>query len=291
MNVLFISTVRSDFYIGVYKKIKYQVLGFKQNNSSVDLVYCKDKNYYLNDEIIGGFWISSLRALSLFRLLIKFNLKKYDVLYVRYIYPSILTYLLIKLAIVRGFKGKVLVEIPSYPYEGEYSGSVLSKIVLRVDKYFARFLKKVVNKIVTYSEDSDIFEIPCVNIFNGIPEIESSEFSKKRAEKDIVITSVANYSFWHGVDRILNSMNEYRIENLKLNIVGFGVEINRLKEIVNNSSYLSNCVSFLGAKYDKELHEIYKNTDIALGCLGNHRKGIHTIQALKIGSIVLMDCL
>ena len=63
-------------------------------------------------------------------------------------------------------------------------------------------------------------------------------------------------------------------EKIKFHIVGEGSETAKLKKIVEDNIELHDIVIFHGFKLGKELDEIYNNSDIALGSLGNHRKGL-----------------
>ena len=65
--------------------------------------------------------------------------------------------------LLRGIKRrkvKIFVEIPTYPYSEEIS----KKIKKCVDKLSVLFLKKYVDKIVTFTDDSKIFGIETIKI-------------------------------------------------------------------------------------------------------------------------------
>ncbi|MGL5382363.1 MAG: glycosyltransferase [Culicoidibacterales bacterium] len=183
-------------------------------------------------------------------------------------------------------KVKILLEIPTYPYDGEYKFELNKKYLsFTIEKKYRKKMKKYIDYVVTFSSDKEIFDIPCINISNGI-NFSDIQFRKTKKEtKKIVFTSISSCDYWHGIDRFLNSLNQYVEQNptekIKFNIVGEGSETPKLKQIVQTSENLSKVVVFHGFKSGKELDEIYNETDIGIGCLGNHRKGIYTIQALK----------
>lgn len=181
----------------------------------------------------------------------------------------------------------IIVEIPTYPYDSEYKfGFNKRYLSFIIEKKHRNKMEKYIDYIVTFSEDEKIFGVPCINISNGI-NLEKLNIVKKikATENTIRFTSISSCDYWHGIDRFLNSMENYLEKNptskVKFNIVGEGREIANLKKIVSDSSRLSESVIFQGFKSGKELDEIYNETDIGIGCLGNHRKGIYTIQALK----------
>ena len=107
----------------------------------------------------------------------------------------------------------------------------------------------------------------------------------KKQHDGINFLSVSNCSFWHGIDRFLYSLLQYRKnggkEKIKFYIVGEGNETSKLKKIVEDNIELQDIVIFYGFKSGEELDEIYNNSDIALGSLGIHRLKLESVQPLK----------
>jgi glycosyltransferase involved in cell wall biosynthesis len=101
---------------------------------------------------------------------------------------------------------------------------------------------------------------------------------------DINVIAVAVFSFWHGYDRFLRGMGQYYAaggkRNILLHMVGDGVSMNEYKEIVEKYE-IEDKVIFYGQKSGKELDKIYNISNIALECLGSHRKGISISSSLK----------
>lgn len=279
------------FEKGVLKKINSQVKALNKY-LEIDCIEIKHNKYYLNNLEIGSGNTLSKTLHSRINKKIKnikiiYNLRKkklysdYKCIYIRYLGSYPWTYSYIKFLKKIGLK--IIIEIPTYPYDNEIKKE---NIFTKIDKYYRKKLSKYVDRIVTYSEDKEIWGIPCINISNGIDLEEVRLVNRKeKSKEEIIFTSVSNCSFWHGIDRFLKSLEKYgEQENKKeiiFNIIGEGTESYNLKEIVSKSEYLSKVVKFQGFKMGKDLDNIYDETDIAVGCLGNHRKGIYTIQALK----------
>lgn len=179
---------------------------------------------------------------------------------------------------------KIILEIPTYPYDREIEKKISSKITAYIDKKYRKKYKNYVDYIVTFSEDAEIWGIPCINISNGI-DLDDTKIINKVEDDVLTFTSVSICAAWHGIDRFLNSLDNYLKQNttrkVKFNIVGEGVETNKLKKIVNDSSHLSKNVIFHGFKSGEELDAIYNETDIAVGSLGRHRSGLTSLKTLK----------
>ncbi|MGL5056630.1 MAG: glycosyltransferase, partial [Fusobacteriaceae bacterium] len=269
---------------GILKKIIYQQKAIQNNNINVNLISTDYSYLYFNKDKIKKYNNVYKAKLSWIKdSLTEKYISENDLFYIR---NSSVDFGLV-LALNKIKHKKIILEIPTYPYDGEKKMNSLKNIITIVsDKISRVFLKKSIHRIVTYSEDKEIWGIPCINISNGIDLEEVQMVNKQEKDKNkIVFTSVSNCSFWHGIDRFLISLEEYgkldSKKEIKFNIVGEGSESAKLKEIVSKSEYLSKVVNFAGFKSGEDLDHIYDETSIAVGCLGNHRKGIYTIQALK----------
>ncbi|MCI6152853.1 MAG: glycosyltransferase [Fusobacterium perfoetens] len=278
----------SEEDIGVRKKVNYQCKAFKNLDYKVVQMSRKDYTTFLYklESKSNGIIKKFLKIFSSVLLLKKTDNKKYfqkeDVLYIRYFMSSpILINYLKKL---KEIGVKIIIEIPTYPYDQEIKKETLRS---KWDKKYRFELYKYVDKIVTYSNDKEIWGIPCINISNGIDLDEVKIVNKKRKDiNKIIFTSVSNCSFWHGIDRFLNSLLEYKKnggeKEIIFNIVGEGTETSKLKSIVEDNPILKESVIFHGFKSGMGLDEIYNNTDIAVGSLGIHRIiGLKEVQPLK----------
>lgn len=294
MKLYYFTQVKPDD-VGVYKKKVFQEKSFLKNGIDLKKTYCKLKKnsyeYYIEKYKIGEesykYKLDFIRRRLFQKIKIYKNIQKiikiYDikVIYIRYYRSDYYFYIFLKN--LKKNNTKIIIEIPTYPYDNEVRKSNIS---LLLDKYYRKKLYKYVDRVVTYSDDKKIWNIPCINISNGIDLEEVHLVNKKEKNKNkIVFTIVSNCSFWHGIDRMLYSLEEYgknaNKKEIIFNVVGEGNEINKLKEIVIKSKNLLKVVKFTGIKVGKELEEIYDQTDIAIGSLGRHRSGVDTMRALK----------
>lgn len=157
-----------------------------------------------------------------------------------------------------------------------------------MDKKYREELYKYVDKVITYSNDKEIWGIPCINISNGIDPNEVSIIDKniEKSINEINFIGVAGIAFWHGFDRFILSMAEYYKNNpkeiVKFHIVGDGNKetVNALKNLVKENK-LEDYVVFYGYKVGKELDEVYNKADIGVGGLAAFRQGLTTGSGLK----------
>lgn len=175
----------------------------------------------------------------------------------------------------------ILWEIPTYPYDFE-DHSPIEKIENCLDKRWRKHLKKYVDRIVTFSEDSSIFGIPCIRLENGI-DIEEISVRKphKQEDDEIHLIAVAVLHDWHGYDRLLEGMGQYYKNNgekkIYFHLVGDGPAKSQYEELIEKYG-LQKFVKIYGYLSPQESAKIYDKCDIAIESLAWHR--IH----VKIGS-------
>lgn len=179
---------------------------------------------------------------------------------------------------------KIIFEIPTYPYDKEVCMSTKDIIFLLKDKWNRRRLRKYVDRVVTFSEDKEIWGIKTIPIYNGIDFSTISERKIKKDTSTIDVIAVANIAIWHGFDRFLEGMGQYYREGGKrsivLHLVGDGMVVEDYKNIVDRYK-IKEHVKFYGWKNAEELDEIYDSADIALDVLGGHRKNLFLSSSLK----------
>lgn len=183
---------------------------------------------------------------------------------------------------------KVVMEIPTYPYDSEYSRAPLrARAVLQIDKIFRGAMARRLSRIVTFSDLSAIFGVPTIRISNGIDfgaiPLKASE---NRPGDVIRLTGVADIHFWHGFDRVIEGMAEYYRTSpereVEFHVVGSGVpsQLEMLRALAAKY-HLESRVIFHGPKSGTELDAIFENADMGIASLGRHRCGIDRIKTLK----------
>lgn len=294
MDILFLTFNELSASNGISKKILYQKKALEINGFTVHLVYVvlKDFKYelYINDRKIASyhrniFWTLKLVSLKLkFLSYVKENcIKNVYVRYTQYASPTIV-------ALFKAFKCegmKVVLEIPSYPYDDEFK-TVKLKMFLIWERFWRERMAKYIDYIVTFSNFEKIWLRPTLKINNGI---DFSSIAVKSVNRQITnrleIIAVAGVSFWHGFDRVIEGLKLYyesQPQNVQVyfNIVGKGniTTYNSLVDLVSKYN-LNKYVIFHGAQFGTALDALFESADVAIASLGCHRKNIEEIKALK----------
>jgi glycosyltransferase involved in cell wall biosynthesis len=182
---------------------------------------------------------------------------------------------------------KTFIEIPSYPYDLEYENKQwYKKFGLYLDKIYRKKLKDSVDIIFTPGpQQESIYGVNAVSFNNGVntEDIEERKYSGKK-EGVLRFIGVANLNSWHGYDRVIKGIAEYYKDkddiDFVFNIVGEGIELNNLKDLVKELE-LQDRVIFHGFKSGKELDQVYNNSDIAISSVGLYRLGVAPRLVLK----------
>ena len=277
MNTYYVTGIKRDLWgSGVRKKIDQHMKLLKEFFGDNQYIYLRRDNKFL----------ANLFGLLLLTSEYKTNkldsICKGSIVYIRYIRLDIqLLYALHKLS----KRALLVMEIPTYPYDGEYN-SFFDKFKLLQDKILRNYLRRYVKRIVTYSSDDNIFGIPTIRISNAIDVEKEIKFDKYTGcTEDINMIAVANFGFWHGYDRIINGLADYYNSDgdrkVFLHIVGTGEKIiKEYKEIVSKYG-IEKYVLFYGERNNEELDRVYNKCLIGIDALGRHRAGVYYNSTLK----------
>ncbi len=177
---------------------------------------------------------------------------------------------------------KVVIEIPTYPYNQTYGLSIRT-IVKRVFDYFlSGCLQNYVSRVVTYSPDKEIWNIPTINTMNGV-SFKDIPISNKTSidPNEIHLISVSMTYPCHGYDRVIEGMKKYSgVRKIIYHIVGTGSEISKYQKMIADY-HLSDCVILHGFLSGEKLETVYNQADIAINSLAIHRIGLVTESTLK----------
>ena len=160
---------------GISKKIHYQVKALKECGLDVRTCYYQttphgDRRWIVDDEIIAdfgtGFTAKVWKRVYYSPISEYVRREKIEFVYMRSFHnasPFILQ-------LVRKLKqagAKVVMEIPTYPYDQEYVAWSM-KFTLAIDRCFRHRLAKELDGIVTFSNAEKIFGGKTIRISNGI---------------------------------------------------------------------------------------------------------------------------
>jgi hypothetical protein len=299
MKGLFIIFEALSDHSGISKKIKAQVKGFINNGiemelSSFSLDDTKNYNYAtrtVNGKVIENFKTNSLlnkiQRISCFNKLYEYIQKnKIDFVYIRYVHTAS-PFFIKFLKKLKENSVKILLEIPTYPYDDEYKyASLKQKTFLIVEKFYRKKLRYYVDNIITVQNYNSIFGINTIKIGNGFDLTDIPIVKKDNSIDSINLIGVASLNIAHGFDRVIKGLCTYyskpQLKQVYFHIVGDSntKEANKYKRLVSSCN-LTNYVIFHGKRFGKELDLLFNSSDIGIGCLGNHRKKIVEAKSLK----------
>jgi glycosyltransferase involved in cell wall biosynthesis len=286
MKVLFVySQVEKNLETsGEAKKMMMQKDAMEANGVESDIIYhvCNGRFFKLYIRAIG-LPIYSNKFIR--ELLDRIQKGKYDTLYIR---KHIFDYSFVRM-IKRVRKEypslNVIVEIPTYPYDREWESFVDWPFLIK-EKYQKVKIKKYIDYFITFSNDDEIFGVPCIKMKNGVdPDVLTRRVIHDSKDNRIELLGVAGVETWHGFDRIIRGMHEYYANggtyDIIFHIVGNGGEIGNLKKLVSKCE-LEDRVIFHGPKHGDELNRMFDISDIGVGSLGMYRIGMQEGYTLKL---------
>lgn len=290
-----------DFESGISKKCLGIIDAFKQKytvdvfNESKGLVYFNDelikdssqtkakvRLYYYNDYLLGQFHLIKNKIQG----------NKYDVAYIRF--PGFISLGLV--AFLNRLKKHnpgiiIYVEIATYPFKKEIKGR-LATVRYYITRLLIPVFAKYVDRIVTYSDDKIIWNIPTINISNGyynpaLQHLKCSESNtiNKSGDDRFHVAMIAQFSNWHAPDLLIESLIQYYKSNsnsrdVVIHFIGTGPNLSECKKQAEKAN-ISDKVIFHGKKNISEIVEILEPVHVCVGTLGYHRKELQLGSCLK----------
>ena len=275
---------------GVSKKVAAQVKAFnKQSECHLCSYENRGSKRYIKVDGQDICEISNANSL-LYRKRIFDSILKYinetgiNVLYIRYTLNADYYYISFLKAAKR-LGCKILIEIPTYPYDSEFKNASLKrKLLHQVEMFFRQWLRSCCDYIVTTSEQENIFNLPTLRISNAVDPDDIPLNPSTQKKESYRFIAVGQIAFWHGYDRMIAGFRDYYKNNpeteVYLDIVGNGHALPELQALVKDYD-LEKYITFHGRREGAELNAIFTNADMAIGCLGCHRKSLVEVKSLK----------
>jgi len=292
-KVLFIIFHGFDPNNGISKKISYQVNALKQCGMEVHLCYMDENG--TKKRIIDGNIIADYGNGILSKILKRIDfsaISRYvknnhiDIVYIRSNHnANPFTIRMVKQ--MKKYGAKVVMEIPTYPYDSEYEAQGMSNQIFQ-DKLFRNNLAKQLDAIVTFSDYNQIFGQRTIRISNGI-DFDSVKMKTtiNDTSKELNLIGLAEIHEWHGFDRLVMGLADYYSKQqnyiVRFHVVGyfFSAEIeNEFKKIISDD-HMEDYVILYGKEHGDELDMLFNKCDFGIGSLGRHRVGIDKIKTLK----------
>lgn len=285
---------RSQKMAGVFKKMLGQLNGFSHAFDDVYALYMNLNRQVLchyndgnlveiknwNPIAIAGeqkrFWENAGNAISHIDV---------DAVYARYdqMYESPALTMFMSKAYRKGIVTGI--EFPTYPYEKE----ILNASKLASDNRHRSDLHEVTMHAFSTCAAENIINIPN-QMFNNKVDLRRIPFERQAAHYycsnvALEMITVANISFWHGIDRVIEGLRDFKrkydIESVKYHIVGEGNALSQLREQVDKYG-LNQVVDFHGFLDGKSLSALLHRAHVGIAGIGLHRKHIQVNSALKV---------
>lgn len=278
---------------GISKKISYQVDAFKACGMETHLCYMDEatsKKRIVDGTVIADYGhgtMSKILKRTEFSSITKYAKDHHiEFVYIRSNHnANPFTIRMVKQMKEAGMK--VVMEIPTYPYDSEYETQGMSKQIFQ-DKIFRNQLAKHMDAIVTFSDYEQIFGQQTIRISNGI---DFNSVKVKTAindtSKELNLIGVAEIHRWHGFDRLVWGLAHYYAQPqdyiVRFHVVGyfFSEEGETAFKKIISDHHMEEYVILYGKKHGEELDEIFDKCDFGVGSLGRHRVGIQKIKTLK----------
>lgn len=171
---------------------------------------------------------------------------------------------------------KIIVEIPTYPYERDAYKRLTSKINLIKDRVYRKKYKEYIDRFVTFTSDEFIFDVPTIRTMNGI-NVDSQKLigeKPKDYQNAINLIFVGMMQRQHGLERVIRGIKEYYRNNpstiVRCLFVGHGPEYEPYKSMTKQIG-VEKYIKFCGKKSGNELDEVYDCADIAIAPLGCYK--------------------
>ena len=273
---------------GIMKKVFAQASAFESFFDVYMWGFARNEIvYYHKGEIVSVTHFSSKvdRRIKYFKFLTDFTIKnKAFSFYFRY--ASTDFFLLNTLRKLKKNGIINLIEIPTYPYKGEYKETFKNRLIYLLDSLLRFRLKKYVSRVIIFSENPKIvYGIPTINTMNGVDASSIKPIAICTPHNCINLIAVASMLPHHGFDRLIEGLrvyysNRYNDEIVSFHVVGDGPKLKEYKDLCKKYN-IEQYVIFHGQKSGNDLDVVFEQSDIAVGSLGLHRIGINEGSTLK----------
>lgn len=269
---------------GVQRKILSQSRALASYGNKVDVLFHNDGSTYIyNINVDKKSTIKEGGSRSLILSTAKELAANYDGFYIRYPLSDMKFLSLLKR--IKSLDKRVVVEIPTYPYDKQGVESLKGKLIHKVDQLFRTQLYKYVDRICTYSLDKEIFGVKTINTVNGYDfSTVQPTYIDPQVSKTISLIAVSGMWPLHGYDRFIKGLNDYYKQggkrNIVLHVVGSGYVEADYKALTQKCG-LQEHVKFHGRQFGEKLMNLYSMQAIGVNSLAIHREGLERESTLK----------
>lgn len=269
---------------GVEKKVLTQIDAFNRAGLNAEFIFAMHK--------IGGLWSKISSRLPFGSEHVDWpeasELKDADWIYIRK--PFLMTWnfrRFLKSLRKTVPNVKILLEIPTYPYDIELKNNGWMYYPWLWRERFNRVrLKGLVDRIVLVARpEEQLWGIPTLLTGNGIDPNAIPLRTPQNADEIVRVLCAANFTRAHGIDRFIEGMRRYYTDGgkreIRLELAGDGPEYQHLVALAKQSKWTENRVTFYGHVGNDVLSSLRDQCDLAIAHLGTFRFDQKISSALK----------
>ena len=297
MRILFLIYHGFSEHSGISKKIHYQVKGLRENGHDVRLCYygfaenghrCR----YMDDNVLKDYGTGAMAGIRQridYHCIYEYCVKeKIEFVYAR-CFQNANPWLIRFFKKLKKAGVHAVTEIPTYPYDDEFKNfGRKERLGLKIDQLFRKKLYQQMDALVTFSDAERIFGQRTIRISNGVDfdsiPLHHLPSTLHLPPSTLHLIGVAEVHDWHGFDRVMTGIGEYKGKrDVVFHVVG-GVHPNRMNNVfmpIIEKYGLHDKIVFHGQLFGEELTNVFNQCQFAIGSLGRHRSGITVIKTLK----------
>ena len=170
-----------------------------------------------------------------------------------------------------------MIEFPTFPFRLEFT-SVSQRLRLALHRYFLQSVLTNVNSLFHYGVGERIYQRPSLKLTNGIDIDRFELIESTDADEVFTLIAVGKWQYWHGLDRLLDSVAMRKEGDIRLLVVGMTPH---LKSLQTSAMHASPSIEFLGSLSGDNLTAAFSRADVGVGALGLHRKDLAEASPLK----------
>lgn len=184
---------------------------------------------------------------------------------------------------------KILYEIPTYVKIGETPRNILRRAFSLYSSLWEKKMNQYLDLMVLiFTEDSrglkTLFGRPAAVIDNGV-DVEAIPLRTPVADQNAFhILALASMSYWHGYDRLIRSLAEYKgTENVAVHMVGGndGGMLPQWQQLAKELG-VQDRVIFHGKLYGDDLAKMFDLCDVGVNALAQYTKNLSATSELKV---------
>ena len=182
--------------------------------------------------------------------------------------------------------GKLVLEYPTYPTAKENNRFFLRRQVFRYTDYILARINPRVDLYTVIGEQvgGSLHGRPAMNILNGVDVSAFPAHTPNAGSPTVRLLALASMSGWHGYDRLLRSLAQYRGDtDVRIDFVGGdGDGSLAIWQALSETLGLAKKATFHGPLYGEALNAVVAACDIGVGSLGMYRYGLAQGMTLKL---------